>query len=134
MAPPAAPAYTPSRMVSLQLFKNSADARPYPAGATIFSVGDIGDYMYVIVEGTVRISLEGHVLEVLGPGGVFGEIALIDNGPRSADAVAVTDCRLVPIDEPWFKFLVQQTPFFSLQIMRIMADRLRHMKDKLTPA
>ena len=73
----------------------------------------------------VRIVSNGRELELLGPGGVFGEIALIDNGPRSADAVAATDCRVVPIDENWFKFLVQQTPFFSLQIMRVMADRLR---------
>jgi CRP/FNR family transcriptional regulator, cyclic AMP receptor protein len=121
-------------MISIQLFKNSTDAKPYPAGTTIFRAGDTGDYMYVIVEGTVRISLEGRELEMLGPGGVFGEIALIDNGPRSADAVTVADCRLVPIDEHRFKFLVQQTPFFSLQIMRIMAERLRQMKDKLAPA
>jgi CRP-like cAMP-binding protein len=39
--------------------------------------------------------------------------------------VAVTDCRVVPVDAAWFKFLVLQTPFFSLQIMRVMADRLR---------
>jgi hypothetical protein len=48
-----------------------------------------------------------------------------DNMPHSADAVAVTNCRVVPVDEKRFKFLVQQTPFFSLQILRVMADRLR---------
>jgi len=112
-------------MVTLDLFRNATDARPYAAGGAIFRAGDPGDYMYVVVEGEVRISANGKELEMLGPGGVFGEIALIDNGPRSADAIAITDCRVVPIDESWFKFMVQQTPFFSLQIMRVMADRLR---------
>ena len=112
-------------MVTLDLFKNSNDAKPYSAGNAIFRTGDHGDSMYVVVEGEVRISTSGKELEVLGPGGVFGEIALIDSGPRMADAVAVTDCRVAPIDEKRFKFLVQQTPFFSLQIMRVMADRLR---------
>ena len=116
-------------MVTLDLFRNSNDARPYRAGEAIFRTGDHGDNMYVVVEGEVRISAHGRELELLGPGGVFGEIALIDSGPRSADAIAVTDCRVVPIDESWFKFLVQQTPFFSLQIMRVMADRLRRTMD-----
>ncbi len=112
-------------MVTLDMFRNANDARPYPAGEAVFRAGEPGDSMYVVVEGEVRIAVNGRELEVLGPGGVFGEIALIDKGPRSADAIAVTDCRVVPIDENWFKFLVQQTPFFSLQIMRVMADRLR---------
>lgn len=112
-------------MVTLDLFRNTNDARPYRAGEAIFRAGDHGDNMYVVVEGEVRISANGKELEVLGSGGVFGEMALIDNMPRSADAVAATDCRVVPVDERRFKFLVQQTPFFSLQILRVMADRLR---------
>ena len=115
-------------MVTLDLFRNTADARPYRAGDAIFKSGDRGDNMYVVVEGEVRISDNGRELDRLGPGGVFGEIALIDSGPRSADAIALSDCRLVPIDENRFRFLVQQTPFFSLQIMRIMADRLRRAR------
>ncbi|HEU5100134.1 MAG TPA: Crp/Fnr family transcriptional regulator [Roseiflexaceae bacterium] len=60
-----------------------------------------------------------------GPGGIVGEMALIDDRPRSATAVAATDCRLVPIDERRFTFLVQQTPMFALAVMRVMAERLR---------
>jgi CRP-like cAMP-binding protein len=54
-------------------------------------------------------------------------MALLDKTPRSATAVAKTDCKLVAVDERRFKFLVQQTPHFSLQLMRIIADRLRRM-------
>lgn len=112
-------------MVTLDLFRNAEGTKPYNAGEAIFRAGEPGDNMYVVVEGTVRISANGRELEVLGAGGVFGEMALIDNMPRSADAVAATNCRVVPVDEKRFKFLVQQTPFFSLQILRVMADRLR---------
>ncbi len=112
-------------MVTLDLFRNAEGTKPYSAGDAIFRAGDPGDNMYVVVEGEVRISANGRALEILGAGGVFGEMALIDSMPRSADAVAVTNCRLAPVDEKRFKFLVQQTPFFSLQILRVMADRLR---------
>ena len=54
-----------------------------------------------------------------------GELALIDRRPRSATAVAVTACVLAPIDEKQFQFMVQQTPFFALQVMRVLTERLR---------
>jgi CRP/FNR family cyclic AMP-dependent transcriptional regulator len=56
---------------------------------------------------------------------MFGEMALVDSAPRSADAVAVTDVTLVPISEKQFLFLVSQTPFFALKVMRVLARRLR---------
>ena len=56
---------------------------------------------------------------------IFGEMALIDNEPRSATAVAITDVELVPISEKQFLFLVTQTPYFALKVMRILAQRLR---------
>ena len=56
---------------------------------------------------------------------IFGEMALIDNEPRSATAVAITDVELVPISEKQFLFLVSQTPYFALKVMRILAQRLR---------
>ena len=51
--------------------------------------------------------------------------AFIDHRPRSASAVARTPCLLVPIDEKQFQFMVQQTPFFALQVMRVLTERLR---------
>ena len=64
-------------------------------------------------------------LEEVGPGTIFGEMALIDLGPRSASAVAVTDCELVSIEKRRFWFLVQETPYFAETVMRVMAERLR---------
>ena len=56
---------------------------------------------------------------------IFGEMALIDSEPRSATAVAITDVELVPISEKQFLFLVSQTPYFALRLMRVLAQRLR---------
>jgi CRP-like cAMP-binding protein len=68
-------------------------------------------------------------METVGPGGILGEMALIENRDRSGAAIARTECKVVAIDEKRFQFLVQETPFFAIQVMRIMARRLRHMND-----
>jgi CRP/FNR family transcriptional regulator, cyclic AMP receptor protein len=113
-------------MATLDIFRlEGADAIAFPAGAEIFKEGDPGESMYVILDGTARIVVHGVEVEVVGPGGVLGEMALIDSAPRSASAIAVTDCRLVEIGEKRFTFLVQQHPRFAIQIMRVMASRLR---------
>jgi len=114
-------------MVTIDLFQNEDDTRDFSAGQKIFSEGEPGDFMFVVVAGEVDLLVRGKLVEHLSTGGVLGEMALIDKTPRSATAVAVTDCKLVAIDERRFKFLVQQTPNFSLQLMRIIADRLRRM-------
>jgi len=82
--------------------------------------------MFAIVEGTVEIVRGDAVRETLGAGEFFGEMSLIDKSPRSATARAKTDCRIVAIDEKRFGFMVQQTPFFALEVMRTLAARLRH--------
>jgi CRP/FNR family cyclic AMP-dependent transcriptional regulator len=115
------------RMVTIDLFRNEEDTQPFAAGQKIFGEGDSGDVMYVVVEGQVDLQVKGRLVEELGPGGVLGEMALIDTGTRSATAVAKTDCKLVAISEKRFQFLVRQTPNFALQLMRIIADRLRRM-------
>lgn len=118
-------------MVTLDIFRNVTTGRAIRAGELIFSAGEVGDRMFVIIEGTVRLSIRGTVLEILGPGQAFGELALIDDGPRAADAVAVTDGRVVEIDEERFRNLVHQKPEFSLQVMRVMAERLRHLRPRI---
>ncbi len=119
-------------MVTIEIFHNETDTLAIPAGQTIFNEGDTGGVaMYVVVEGEVDLLVKGKLVESLGPGGVLGEMALLDNVPRSASAVAKSACRLVEINEKRFKFLVQQTPNFALQMMRVIADRLRRMDDRL---
>ena len=101
--------------------------RSYKAGETIFKEGDAAEELYVIQRGEVEIHLGNRLLNTLGANSIFGEMALIDAAPRSATAVAKTDVDLVPVGEKQFLFLVSQTPFFALNVMRVLARRLRAM-------
>jgi CRP-like cAMP-binding protein len=69
--------------------------------------------------------VNGQVVEQLQHGSVVGEMGIVSPGPRSATVVATSDCEFVAVDEKRFQFLVQQTPFFATQVMRVMAERLR---------
>lgn len=117
-------------MSVLNSFKKYTDYHSYNVGDTIFKEGDPGDVMYAVIEGDVDIQVNGKTIYTVGPGEVLGEMALIDSKPRSASAVAKTDCKLVVIDEKRFTFLIQQTPMFVTQIMKVMADRIRIMNDE----
>lgn len=115
------------RMHALNLFRNDDNRQTFAAGAQIFAADEPGQNMYVVNDGRVDIVSDGRVLETVGPGGIFGEMALIDKAHRSAGAVAKTDCTLVLIDERRFLYLVQESPFFALSVMGVMADRLRRV-------
>ena len=93
----------------------------------VFQKDEPGSAMYLVIEGEVDILIHGKVLETVGPGGVIGEMALLDMGPRSATATAKTDCLLLTIDRERFQQQVRKSPGFSLQVMRIMAERLRRL-------
>ena len=99
--------------------------RAVKEGTLIFQEGDKADGLFVIKRGQVRIRLGNRTLAELSANSIFGEMALIDDAPRSATAVAMTDVELVPISEKQFLFLVSQTPFFALKVMRVLARRLR---------
>ena len=97
----------------------------FTPGQTIFLEGARGDDMYIVVEGQVNIVTDSQIVETVEPGGIFGEMALIDNRPRSAAAIARTNCLLTPIGREHFLTLIKSTPLFAIQVMRVMADRLR---------
>jgi CRP/FNR family cyclic AMP-dependent transcriptional regulator len=99
--------------------------RAFRQGETIFREGDPASELYVIKSGRVDISSGNRMLATLGENGIFGEMALIDKAPRSATVTAATDVELVPVNEKQFLFLVGQTPFFALKVMRVLAGRLR---------
>jgi len=115
----------------LEIFENSDDLLRFPAGTTIFKEGSAGDFMYVIMEGTVGFSLRSESLGEASAGGIVGEMALLDSHERSATATASTDCLLAPIDVHSFKMLIQHTPDFALHVMNVLADRLRQANEKI---
>ena len=114
-------------MELLDLFKHSVNKKAFKAGELIFTEGEPGDKLYVIIAGQIEIVAMRHVFEVAGPGSVVGEMALIEPGPRTAAARALTDCEVVPVDEKEFLFLTKKMPEFSLHVMSILVKRLREM-------
>jgi CRP-like cAMP-binding protein len=109
------------------MLRNDPAAKDIAAGETIFTQGEDGSQAFVVTSGDIDIEIHGRVVETVGAGGIFGEMALIDRHSRSATARAKSDAKVVPIDQKRFLYLVQNTPFFAVEVMKIMADRLRRM-------
>ena len=115
----------------LNLFRYAENTQTFAAGETIFAEGTTGREMYVVLEGSVDIRVGNKTLDVTGPGGVFGEMALIDSSARSATAIANDDCTLALVDERQFLRMAERTPLFTLNVMQILAGRLRRMDSML---
>jgi CRP-like cAMP-binding protein len=108
-----------------------ARSERFEAGDKIFLQGDRGDCMYVVKSGRVNIQAAGMVLENIGANGVFGEMSLIDDSPRSAMAIAAEVSEVMRVDGNAFQDLVRQDPEFALRLMRLMADRIRRTNESL---
>jgi len=97
----------------------------------IVKEGQAGTRMYAVLEGHVAVSIGGSVVEKLGPGGVFGELSLIEHSPRLASVVAVTDCSLLPINRLAFEMLVKTNTEFAESLLGSLAERLRVLTTRL---
>lgn len=114
-----------------ELFQYNGKRVFVAAGHTVFSAGDRGHVMYVMTSGQIDIYVGDEVVERAEVGTMFGEMALISDESRAATAVAVTDCELVTLDTLQFYSLVQQAPSFATKVMKVMADRLRRMNQRM---
>jgi len=108
--------------------------RTVPRGTVIFSKGDPGTSLFAMVKGTVRIGVtaaDGRetVFNIIGPGELCGEIALLDGGERTADAVATTDCEILVIDRREFMPFVQTQPALAMTLIDLLCTRLRWISD-----
>jgi CRP/FNR family cyclic AMP-dependent transcriptional regulator len=113
------------------LARNGVKLQTFPTGEKIFVTDDDAQVMYVVRTGRVNIMASGVVLETIGPGGLFGEMALIDGAPRSATAVALEETEVAPVDRSAFLFMVRQSPDFALEVMSVLAARIRRMNEGL---
>jgi len=122
-----------SRKQMEDLVRGLADDPPiyYQKGREIISTGSKAVLMYAVVQGRVAVTIDGRVVERLGPGGAFGEAALVDPSPRLASAVAETDCELQPIPRPAFLTLVKVSPQFARQVLASLAKRLGVLTERL---
>jgi len=101
-----------------------------PLNKVIMKEGESGVFMYVVLSGRVAITIKSKIVEWVGPGGVFGEMALVDQSPRAATAVAETDCDLLSINRGDFLMMVKTNPVFVVSLLKAAADRLRDMTSR----
>ena len=103
--------------------------RRFKAGEVLFEKGEPGDSMVLVLEGQVEVRLGDKVVDTAGLYGILGEMALLDQAPRSATAVGLKAGEVAVIDRQTFLDLVRENPAFSLYVMRCMAVRIRRMND-----
>ncbi len=123
--------FDPARLAELAEGMSSDPPVYFDRGKTILHEGQQGLRMYAVLEGRVAVQIGAKVVERLGPGGVFGELALIEQAPRLATAVAETDCQLLPINRTAFLMLVKTNPAFAESLLASLAERLRVLTAKL---
>lgn len=103
----------------------------FQENARIMQEGEVGEHMYIVLDGKVVIAIGRKIVEKLHAGGVFGEMSLIDRSPRTASAVAKTDCCLLAFDRKALVRLVESDPSIGMAMMRAVASRIRYMNQLL---
>ena len=102
----------------------------HPLNKVIMKEGDKGVFMYVVLDGVVSVTIQEKPVEKIGPGGVVGEMALVDQSTRIATATAETDCTLLAINRTDFMNLVKTKPAFGMALLKSLSERLRFMTSK----
>jgi CRP-like cAMP-binding protein len=124
------PLFGALEVVQLRRLGSFARRHHVPNGTTIFAKGDAGVSLFSVCQGTVKItvpSIDGReaMFNLLHAGEIFGEIALLDGQPRTADAVAMTDCELMVIERRDFMSFVHSEPTVALKLIELLCARLR---------
>lgn len=108
----------------------------YPRGSAIFSEGELGDRLYIILSGKVKLGRHApdgreNLLAVMGPSDMFGELSVFDPGPRTSTATAVTDVQLATMDRANMREWIARRPEIAEQLLRVLARRLRRTNNNL---
>ena len=117
----------------IEHFQNARNPVCIPAGHVIFHEGEHGTVMYLLMDGMADLTVGGAMVELAIAGSIIGEMALVDESARSATATARTDCRLLAIDGKRFDLLIRESPSFARHVMKLMAERMRRMNERLVP-
>lgn len=120
-----------SPVATVSIFQKQPDPQVFSAGQVIFKEGQPGNFMYGILEGEVDIFVNGKVVETIETGEVFGVGVLVGVKNRTYTAIAKTDCKLAFLNEQGFLFAVQETPVFSLKVMKSYSERLSRVEHML---
>jgi len=126
-----APVFDKAMLAALAKGLGEQATARHHAGAVLFKEGTAGALMYVVLEGRVAVSIKGNVVGRVGPGGMFGEMALVDQAARTASASAETDCALLAINRTVFMNLVKANPEFGAALLGAVAKRVRSIAERL---
>ena len=118
-------------LTGLQQELATGEPAAFPEGKIIMSAGAVGAFMYVVLEGRVAISVADSIVERVGPGGMFGEMALVDRSARAATATAESDCKLLAINRADFLGLVKAKPVFGASLLKAIAVRMQQLAQQL---
>jgi len=118
-------------MLFFDLFRHDPQLAEFSAGQALCREGELGSVMYVLLTGSAEIRSGDLLLEQIGPGDIAGELGVLDGIPRIATVTALTDCTAAVVDRERFHFLVEATPQFAVEVMQVLARRLRHCDTRL---
>ena len=111
--------------IKIHLFKKDDPFLSFNRGDVIFSQGDLGDEMYIVRVGRVELRIGENLLYTVDQDEVFGEMAIVDDSPRSATAIALEDCQVVAVGQKRFLQAVQANPVFAFLMLKVLSHRLR---------
>ena len=116
--------------------RNAARPIALATRETLFTEYDQGDALFFILQGRLELSIIAHDgrklgLDVLSAGAIFGEIALLDPGPRTATATALEDCQLLMLDHSDLHQVLEKNPHLTIELLRLVGKRMRHITDQL---
>ncbi len=114
----------------LQKIARASDEVSLEAGREVVTEGAIGHEAYVIIEGSARVERNGTVVAELGPGDHFGELALLDGGPRTATVVAASPLRVVVLGQREFAGVIDEVPGLAHRLLGSLAGRVRELDEK----
>jgi CRP-like cAMP-binding protein len=114
------------------VFAGAQDRRVLSAGEVLFRAGDHGEHMYGVIEGELALYKGDRPIRTVGAGAVLGEMAVVDRSPRSLTAVANCPTTVAAMDRDTFLYLVSHTPTLALQVMSVLARRIRDLDAALT--
>jgi CRP/FNR family cyclic AMP-dependent transcriptional regulator len=133
-SPPAreSPTFDPQLLAQFEAALARSATMRYQAEQSIMREGQSGMYMYVVKSGQVVIAIRDKPIEVVGPGGTFGEMALVDQSPRVASATTSVYSELLAVDRASLMAAVKAQPAFAMAMLRAVVERLRHMNSQLS--
>jgi CRP/FNR family cyclic AMP-dependent transcriptional regulator len=109
-------------------FASDWPAIPLERGQVLFAEGDSANFLYLVKSGALRIMSGGTIYEDVGPGGIVGEMGIVEEPAlRSASVIALLPSSVITVDKAQFLTLVESAPSFALTVMRVLSRRLRAM-------